>query len=133
MEIKVSDEIYNFHLALDEWTPVAGHEIKVGDFKFSATPVDGNIIILEVTSGVIIKKMPLDMMVLLLTSTKENTIIYLRDVVGETLRNGLENDEKASQKIEDMRMKSIERLGDMPPIYEVDFNQMLEPNSIHLH
>jgi len=133
MEVKVSEETYNFYLALDEWTPVVGHEVKVGEFKFAAIPNKEQIIILEVTSGAFVQNIPMDILTFILTSTKEKAVDYLKKVVGETLKQGLEKNDNVIEMITQMREKSLKRLGEMPPIYEVDIEAMLIKENRQLH
>ncbi|MED5101093.1 hypothetical protein P9858_13285 [Niallia circulans] len=77
MKVEVNEQPKRFYLALkDKWVPVVGHEIIVGEYRFSAVPTPKNIIFSEATSGVKIFSMSMNFPIYMLTTTKEDTMSF---------------------------------------------------------
>ncbi|MDA2480735.1 hypothetical protein ACS2TZ_21845 [Bacillus cereus group sp. Bce025] len=119
MKIKVNEQSQRFHLAFDEWVPAVGHEIKVGKYRFCAIPLSDAINVSEVTSGVKAISVPINLKVWMLTSTKEDTMKFL-EKVGEHLKLIIEERGNFDELLEKQKKIAFERLGEMPPIEDVD-------------
>ncbi|MBG9610581.1 hypothetical protein [Bacillus toyonensis] len=119
MEIKVNEQAQRFYLAFDEWVPAVGHEIKVGQYRFCAIPLSESINILEVTSGVHAITIPIDMRIWMATSTKEDTMRFL-EKAGEGLKRILERQSNLDELLAKNIKIAFDRLGEMPPIEDVD-------------
>lgn len=119
MEIVVDEKIHRFYLAFgEEWKPVVGHGINVGNYKFCAIPLNKKINVSEVTTGLKIMELPISSEVLLLTTDKEDTLEFLRDVVGNTLKHAIKVEEDFAKNLAEMQIKVYQRLGEMPEIEE---------------
>ena len=122
MEIKVNEQAQKFHLATaTNWESLIGHEIQVGKYRFSAVPVADQINVSEVTTGFKAISLPMTQDVLIQTSTKEDTMKFLykvgkrmESIVNKVGSSYLDN------LIEDSRKLNLERIGEMPPIEDVD-------------
>lgn len=124
MEIKINEQTQRFYLAFeDEWKGVIGHEIKVGKHRFCAIPADGVINISEVTTGMKAMNITVDLTILFMTETKEDFIKYLY-TVGERLKKVIERDIDFDKKLEFSKTIAIGRLGEMPPIKNVDLEKV---------
>ncbi|MCU5196477.1 hypothetical protein OCE52_16870 [Bacillus mobilis] len=132
MEIKVNEQTQRFYLAVDEWVPAVGHEIKVGKYRFSAIPLDESINISEVTSGVRAINVPMTVETWELTSTKEGTMKFL-EKIGERLKQIIGKQINFDEHLEKQRKIAVERLGEMPPIEDVDTDWMFEEESETVH
>ncbi|MEK4096920.1 MULTISPECIES: hypothetical protein [Bacillus] len=119
MEIKVNEQAQRFYLAFDEWVPAVGHEIKVGKYRFCAIQLSDSINISEVTSGIHAISIPIDSRILMATSTKEDTMRVLAKA-GEGLRRILERQSNLDESLAKKKKIAFERLGEMPPIEDVD-------------
>ncbi|MFF1993503.1 hypothetical protein ACFVWC_20025 [Bacillus mycoides] len=119
MEIKVNEQVQRFYLAFDEWVPAVGHEIKVGKYRFCAIQLSDSINISEVTSGIHAISIPIDSRILMATSTKEDTMRVLAKA-GEGLRRILERQSNLDESLAKKKKIAFERLGEMPPIEDVD-------------
>ncbi|WP_242321142.1 hypothetical protein [Bacillus cereus group sp. BfR-BA-01312] len=119
MEIKVNEQSQRFYLAFDEWVPAVGHEIKVGKYRFCAIPLSDAINVSEITSGVKAISVPINLKVWMLTSTKEDTMKFL-EKVGEHLKLIIEERGNFDELLEKQKKIAFERLGEMPPIEDVD-------------
>ncbi|MGE1044063.1 hypothetical protein ACQGRZ_28505 [Bacillus wiedmannii] len=119
MEIKVNEQAQRFYLAFDEWVPAVGHEIKIGQYRFCAIPLSKSINISEVTSGVHAMSIPIDFRIWMATSTKEDTMRFL-EKAGEGLKRILERQSNLEELLEKNKKIAFDRLGEMPPIEDVD-------------
>lgn len=125
MEIKVNEKTQRFYLAFDEWVPAIGHEIKVGQHRFCAIPLSDSINVSEVTSGVKAISVPINLKVWMLTSTKEDTMRFL-EKVGEQLKLIMEERGNFDELLKKQKKIAFERLGEMPPIENVDTDWIFE-------
>lgn len=128
MKISVSDKTMKFYLAFEEWRQGVGHEISVGDYRFSAVATAKGIIISEVTSGTKFLQFPMTPYVMARTVTKESTTEYFLEV-GEGLRNLLLSAPDVDKNIEKARILSIEKLGPMPEIETFDSDWIFEESN----
>ncbi|SPR94873.1 hypothetical protein [Bacillus altitudinis] len=128
MKITVNEQSQRFYLATTkDWKPMVGHEIRVGKYRFCAIPMDGHINITEVTSGLQIVEIPMSLGVMIETVTKEGAISWLYKV-GESLLKIVRMKDYDKQ-LEKMKKMTIEKLGDMPPIEDVDMDWIFEDES----
>lgn len=128
MKITVNEQPQRFYLATEKlWKPMVGHEIRVGKYRFCAIPMDGYINITEVTSGLQIVEIPMSLGVTIETVTKEGAISWLYKV-GESLLKIVRMKDYDKQ-LEKMKKMTIEKLGDMPPIEDVDMDWIFEDES----
>ncbi|CAM4012491.1 hypothetical protein BAMA_12500 [Bacillus manliponensis] len=132
MKITVNEQTQRFYLACDKWEPVVGHEIKVGKYRFCAIPLSDSINISEVTSGIHAISIPIDSRILMATSTKEDTMRVLAKV-GEGLRRILERQSNLDESLAKKKKIAFERLGEMPPIENVDTDWIFEEESEVVH
>ncbi|MDA4083826.1 hypothetical protein [Bacillus cereus] len=122
MKIKVNEQSQKFHLATaTHWESLIGHEIQVGNYRFSVIPVADQINVSEVTTGFKAISLPITEDVLMQTSTKEDTMRFLykvgkrmESIVNKVGSSYLDN------LIEDSMKLNLERIGEMPPIEDVD-------------
>jgi hypothetical protein len=119
MEIRVNEQTQCFYLALDKWVDVVGHEIKIGKYRFCAIPIKDNINVSEVTTGAKVCNIPVDLTISLLTETKEGTIQFLYQI-GESIKRIIDKQVDFDGMLSDMKQAAFERLGEMPPIEDVD-------------
>ncbi|CAM4111944.1 hypothetical protein [Mesobacillus thioparans] len=125
MDITVNEQAQQFYLALEKWAPVVGHEIKVGEYRFCAIPIANRINISEVTTGARLFNVPVDLTIHLITETKEDTIKFLY-AVGESIKRVIDKQVNFDEMLSKMKKTSIARLGDMPPIEDVDIESIFE-------
>lgn len=128
MEISVNGQTQKFYLALDKWVDVVGHEITIGKYRFCAIPIKDHINVSEVTTGAKVYNIPVDLTIALLTETKEDTIQFLYKV-GESVKRIIEKQDDFDAVLADMKKIAFERLGDMPPIENVDTEWVIEDES----
>ncbi|MCM3413549.1 hypothetical protein [Metabacillus litoralis] len=128
MEITVNEQTQKFYLALDRWVDVVGHEITIGKYRFCAIPIKDHINVSEVTTGAKVYNIPVDLTIALLTQTKEDTIQFLYKV-GESVKRIIEKQDDFDAVLADMKKIAFERLGDMPPIENVDTDWVIEDES----
>ncbi|WJV32001.1 hypothetical protein QTG56_25650 (plasmid) [Rossellomorea sp. AcN35-11] len=119
MKISVNEQTQTFYLACLEWVPTVGHEIRVGDYRFCALPLESGINISEVTSGMRVLKLPMSEEVHTITETKEGSMIYFLKV-GERIKRLIEGMKDFDKHLSEMVKTSVERLGEMPPIEDYD-------------
>ncbi|MBT2634558.1 hypothetical protein J7E20_08265 [Bacillus sp. ISL-26] len=115
MKITVDEQTKKFYLAFNEWVPVAGHEIKVGKYRFCAVPILDYINISEATSGTSVLKIKITPEVYMMTTTKKEAVQFLKGV-GSDLVKIIKKHKKFEKKIEEARRKTLDKLGQMPPI-----------------
>lgn len=132
MEIKVKEQTQRFYLAFEKWEPVVGHEIKVGEYRFCAIPLSKGINISEVTSGSKIISIPMSIELMLVTATKEGTMQFL-EKFGERLKRKIESIKDFDEQLEKMKKMAFDRLGEMPPIENVDTDWIFDEGSEVLH
>lgn len=130
MGITVNEQPQRFYLATQKvWKPMVGHEIRIGEYRFCAIPMEGHINITEVTSGCEVIEIPLSVGIMLKTETKEGAMAFLYKV-GETLKRiFIDADNGYDQELEKMKSLSLKRLGEMPPIEDVDMDWIFEDES----
>lgn len=124
MEIKVNAQPQQFYLAMParkKWTPVAGHEIKVGKYRFFASPIGDVINVSEVTTGAKVMNIPLDPVTLFMTAEKEGAIDYFH-MVGERIKKVLEKLNDFDSMLEEFQKEAFEQLGEMPEIIDVEMD-----------
>ena len=121
MEVNVSNQTKKFWLALEKWEPVVGHEISIGEYKFCAIPLSNRINVSEVTTGAKFFELPIDPSIHLLTESKESAIKFFY-TVGETIKRIIDKQENFDKMLSDMKKVSHERLGEMPPIEDIELN-----------
>ncbi|MEC5422378.1 hypothetical protein QGM71_02590 [Virgibacillus sp. C22-A2] len=123
MNITVNEQAQMFQLATDKgWVPQAGHGIKVGKYQFCAIPKGDVINVSEATTGAKIMNIPVDSSIYLLTSTKEDSIKFFHQV-GESIKRIIDKQDDFDGMLILMREMAFEKLGEMPPIEDVEVNQ----------
>lgn len=132
MEIKVNEQTQHFYLAFDEWVPAVGHEIKVGQYRFCAIPSSKCINISEVTSCVKIINIPLSIELIMVTATKEGTMQFL-EKFGESLKRKIESMKDFDEQLAQMKKRTLDFLGEMPSIEDVDTDWIFDEVSNVLH
>ncbi|MFE4523435.1 hypothetical protein ACFRCQ_15200 [Cytobacillus firmus] len=128
MDITVNQQAQQFYLALEKWAPVMGHEIKIGEYRFCAIPIGNRINISEVTTGARLFNIPVDLTIHLITETKEDTIKFLYEV-GESIKRVLDKQADFDGMLSEMKKTAFERLGEMPPIEDVETEWIFEDQS----
>ncbi|WP_077623826.1 hypothetical protein [Sediminibacillus massiliensis] len=128
MEISVNEQTQKFYLALDEWLPVTGHEIKVGKYHFCAIPLNSGINVSEATSGARVMTIPMNLEVMTATESKEDTMKFLYKV-GEFINRVISKRNNFEKELQDMRKQAFEKLGEMPPIEDVITDWIFEDES----
>ena len=126
MEIKVNEQPQQFYLALpDKWVPAAGHEIKVGDYRFCAIPIGNHINVSEITTGAKLMNIPVNFIIDLMTETKEGTIDFCCQI-GESIKRIIEKHDDFDGMLAEVKGIAIDRLGEMPKIesFEVGVSKM---------
>ncbi|NMH69671.1 hypothetical protein HF072_12855 [Bacillus sp. RO3] len=119
MKISVNEQTQTFYLACLEWVPTVGHEIRVGDYRFCALPLESRINISEVTSGMRVLNLPMTEEVHTITETKEGSMLYFLKI-GERIKKLIEGTNDFDKHLSEMVKTSVERLGEMPPIEDYD-------------
>ncbi|UFU00354.1 hypothetical protein KO561_05235 [Radiobacillus kanasensis] len=120
MDITVSEQAKQFYLALkEEWRPVVGHEIKVGKYRFCVVPMTDMVNVSEVTTGCKVSNIPMSPEIMIATSTKEDSIKWFHKV-GESILRIIENTDNFDEMLTLMKSMAYERLGEMPPVKDID-------------
>ncbi|PEB52468.1 hypothetical protein COO03_11845 [Bacillus sp. AFS098217] len=132
MKIKVNEQSQRFYLAFEKWESAVGHEIKVGQYRFCAIPLSESINISEVTSGVNAINIPMSLEIRMVTATKEETMKFF-EKVGEHLKRIIESTKDFDDRLKEMKKTAFERLGEMPPIENVDIDWIFEEESEIVH
>ncbi|PED84324.1 hypothetical protein CON65_02500 [Bacillus pseudomycoides] len=132
MKIKVNEQSQRFYLAFEKWESAVGHEIKVGQYRFCAIPLSESINISEVTSGVNAINIPMSLEIRMVTATKEETMKFF-EKVGERLKRIIESTKDFDDRLQKMKKTAFERLGEMPPIENVDIDWIFEKESEIVH
>ncbi|MFT8319313.1 MAG: hypothetical protein ABF649_00590 [Bacillus sp. (in: firmicutes)] len=120
MEITVNEQPQRFYLAINnKWEPAVGHEIKVGEYRFCAIPLSNRINISEVTSGARVLNIPMTLEITMATASKEGSVKFFYKV-GESLKRIIGRAFDFNEQLANMKKTAFERLGEMPPIENVD-------------
>ncbi|MFE8697961.1 hypothetical protein ACFYKT_16590 [Cytobacillus sp. FJAT-53684] len=135
MEVTVNEQAKRFWMARKfpdngkhEWKPVVGHEIKVGEFSFFVAALPNNILnVSEVTTGYKVFEVPLTIVDLIVTDTKEQTMEFYRDYVGERLKRIIQKEPTLKQQLASVQAKQKELLGEMPKIEDFDETLITAP------
>lgn len=132
MEAHVNPQTKKFWFASkDGWKPMYGHEITVGEYRFSVVVIKTGELISEVTTGMRIKLLANNPVTHLMGEDKEGLISYYEFFVAPYLKGLVESNLEAfSQGLIDGR-KRVEALGigGMPPIEDFDDRLLTEPVS----
>ena len=129
MKINVDGQFKKFWLAYGNgWHPFYGHEIKVGEYSFVVGGQGGGLLISELSTGAKVKHMPMNPLLLLTTSTREDTLEFYRKNVGVMLSELVQID-VFKQEIERMGKKIKEEYPPQPPIEIADDSIIREPIS----
>jgi len=133
MKVEINEQPKKFHLAFkNQWMPAVGHEMSIGKYKFSVVATPKATIFSDVTSGVKVMVFPVNILVHMITSTKEDTMEYYR-VIGEKVKERIEKTSHFDSELEKMRKMSLDQLGEMPPIEDVDEGMILADKSDIVH
>lgn len=113
-----------------KWEAFIGHEIKVGDYTFfiSALP-NLTLNVTEATTGAKVFESKMTDSIFMLTATKEETIEFYREAVGETLKEIILKYPDLKERIKKMKAENVKQAGDMPTIEDVDERLIIEPIS----
>ncbi len=124
MEILVNEQPQRFYLAFDDkWRSAIGHEIKVGKYSFCAIPLNGCINVSESTLGVKILTIPMNIEIMMMTESKEGSIKFFNKI-GESLKRIIESTDNFDSQFEEMKKTVFKRLGEMPPIENIDLDMI---------
>lgn len=136
MEIKVNEQAQKFHLAtnMGNWQQAIGHEIQVGKYRFCAIPMRYHINVSEVTTGVRAINVNITQEVWDETRTKEDTVKFLYKV-GKRMEEVINKVgiSYLDKLIEDSKKNNLEKIGEMPPIEDVDTDWMADEISDVTH
>ncbi|MBO0962365.1 hypothetical protein J1P26_21920 [Neobacillus sp. MM2021_6] len=130
--VSVSPDAYEFNLALkDKWAKVAGHLLKINEFKFSAVPIKNTIRISEVRSGAKL----IDVRVPDNIQSYEDTMMFLELNVVPRLVMIIKKigSEKFNNQVNEFREIAIKNLGKKPATKKLDTNWLKEDKSGVLH
>lgn len=136
MNIIVDEQPKRFWLSVKtdfdkyEWKPVAGHGITVGDYNFLIACLPGDILnVSEATTGCKVFETKLTMFDFMFTSTKEDTMVFYRDYVGDQLKKIIEKVPNFQQRLFEKQKEREQLLGKMPEIEDVDDSIITAPFS----
>ncbi|HHI3604953.1 TPA: hypothetical protein QCU10_001472 [Bacillus anthracis] len=136
MEIKVNEQAQKFHLATNQgnWQQAIGHEIQVGKYRFCAIPIGNHINVSEVTTGIRAINVHITQEVWDETRTKEGTVKHLYKV-GKRMEEVINKvgSSNLDKLIEDSKKNNLEKIGEMPPIEDVDMDWMSDEVSDVTH
>lgn len=136
MEIKVNEQAQKFNLATNQgnWQQAIGHEIQVGKYRFCAVPMGYHINVSEITTGVRAINVAITQEVWDETRTKEDTVKYLYKV-GKRMEEVINKvgSSNLDKLIADSKKNNLEKIGEMPPIEDVDTDWMFEEESETVH
>lgn len=121
MKVTVDEQAKRFYLAFDKWESAVGHEIKVGEYRFSVIPLSDGLNISEVTTGSKVLIVPISIGIMMMTETKEDSIKYF-EKIGNYLKQFIERRNDFDTKLAEMKKTTFERLRKMPPIENVDID-----------
>lgn len=132
MKAHVNPQTKKFWFASkDGWKPMYGHEITIGEYRFSVVIIKTGELISEVTTGMRIKLLANNSVTHLMGEDKEGLISYYEFFVAPYLKNLVESNLEAFEQALTDGQKRIEAagIGDMPPIEDFDDRFMTEPVS----
>ncbi len=132
MEISVNGQTQTFYLAFSNWVPAVGHEIRVGDYRFCAIPLETGINITEVTSGFNLHTIPMTPEIHQSTQSKEGSMFFFLEV-GERLKRLIEKMDDFDKHVCEMVEKAVGKLGEMPPIEDYDSDWIFAEQSKEVH
>jgi hypothetical protein len=132
MKITVNNKIQRFYLAGSTWMPGVGHEVKVGNYRFSAIPTSKVLLISEVTSGCKLYEIPMTFIIKAQTSTKDTTMRFLQEV-GKHIEGIIEGMDTFDDRLQAMKEKAFERLGEIPDVEDVDESLLFEETDGEVH
>lgn len=115
MRITVDEDMKTFYLACDERTQAIGHGIQVGKYQFCAIPTQKEINVSEVTTGMKIIGIPMNLNILLQTETKEETMIFFFKI-GRFLEIEIGRHSNFDTLLKQERKRTAKKLGEMPEI-----------------
>lgn len=133
MEVTVNEQPKQFWMAIKDkesykWQSVVGHEIQVGEYSFFVAALPKNILsVSEVTTGYKVFGIPLTFVDLILTDTKEKTMEFYREYVGEKIKEILKKTPDFKQQLTKVQEKQKELLGEMPAIEDFDETLIVAP------
>lgn len=128
IEIEVSGQAEEFYLSTTKgWVKAAGHSITVGDFKFSAVPISGFILVSEVESGAKLFRVPVSEAI----ESYEETMLFLELNVAVQIVAAIEKigQEKMKNEINRLKTYSLNKFGQKPFTTTIDIEN---PNQ-YLH
>ncbi|WP_088005626.1 hypothetical protein [Indiicoccus explosivorum] len=128
MKVTVNEQTQRFYLAFEKWEPAVGHEIKVGKYQFCAIPSGSHINISDVSSGVKVFDIPMNLEVMMQTGTKEGTIQFLGKV-GNGLVRLIKSTPDFDKQLVKMKKVAVDRLGEKPFVEDIDTDWIFEPES----
>lgn len=131
MKVEVNSQSKKFWLAYPEgWEPYYGHEIIVGEHRFSACVIKQGILVSEVTTGMRVKLFPHNFLSAIMGSTKEGTLDYYETFIAPTLVNAIEKHPNVKKLLAGGRAQ-VDRLGigNMPQIEDFDDSLIAAPIS----
>lgn len=132
MNIQVSEDKNEFFLAYEEWLPVEGHEIKVGNHRFCAAILEGEINVSEVLSGMKLFGVPLSKRTIESLETSEGTVRLFQDI-GSIIQSTMEGLPNFDSVIAAASAKAEKRLGKRPRNGQEDTLWMFLPASEYIN
>lgn len=130
MEIQVNPQTKKFWLAFpDGWKEGHGHEIKIGECKFSLCPTKSGILVSEVTTGAFIHQFERNAFFDFMGADKEGALDYYETFIAPNLVNLVEDNPNIGEILAKERNNIKNRLGDMPPIEDIDDSFITSPIS----
>lgn len=132
IEVAVSPDAEEFYLAFEKgWTKLIGHSIVVGDFRFSAVPVQNFIRVSEVDSGAKLFDLPVPDGV----ESHGETMFFLELFVASRIVMLIEKAgiEKTKEQINLMKQVAFNKHGKKPIGQKVNTEWIKEGISDQLH
>lgn len=130
MEVQVNPQTKKFWLAFpDGWKAGGGHEIKIGECKFSLCPTKSGILVSEVTTGAFIHQFARNPILDFMGADKKGLLDYYETFITPNLVKLVEANPNMIEILANERNKIKNRLGDMPPIEDYDDTLMTAPIS----
>jgi len=125
MKINVNEQAKQFYLATEkEWQPVFGHEVTIGDHRFSMVAIKNKIVVSEVTTGAKTYVYHLNVIDTLISASKEGTM-ELYKKVAEKMREIVTKHGNFDEMVKLVKEQVNNKLGEMPPIVDVDEGMIL--------
>lgn len=131
MKVEVNSQSKKFWLAYPEgWEPAHGHEITVGEYSFSAIPIESGILVSEVTTGMRVNLFPHNMLTAIMGATKEGTLDYYEAFIAPALLKAIEKHPNIEKLLAEGR-NQVDKLGigNMPAIEDFDDSLLSLPIS----